>query len=174
MERIAFTTERRLLGGAFCVSLGRVIRHVIPLTNPIRLFKTSIASIPHQHATHVNFRRSASMSNEIYPHLASILWTPEAPGQSIEWFSEILSVFIDWEYGAPRELWKLDERVVLGRSMRPGERTAPPWRLQPRQRARKAVLFRVTMTRADHGRSVLDRERCVVDADTSPAGRGGR
>lgn len=104
----------------------------LPLTNSIRLFKTSIASTPHQHATHVNFRRTAGMSNEIYPHLASILWTPEAPGQSIESFSEILSVFIDWEYGAPRELWKLDERVVLGESMRPGAQTASSWCVRPR------------------------------------------
>jgi len=46
--------------------------------------------------------------------LASILWTTESPGQSIERLSDVLNVRLGWRQGGTRELWKLEERVVLG------------------------------------------------------------
>jgi hypothetical protein len=93
--------------------LGTVDGH-ISLTVWSSLFVSHINSTLPQEATHVNFRRNSDVPNDIYSHLAGILWTPEAPGQSIESLSEILSVFIEWSYGSKREPWKLDEKVVLG------------------------------------------------------------
>ena len=36
----------------------------------------------------------------------------------VDQFSDILTVRLDWAYGSPRELWKLQDRIVLGTSPR--------------------------------------------------------
>ena len=86
--------------------------------SPPRLFQSEIDSdqLITRHATYVQFMRQPLTSPDLNSSLASILWTPEAPGQSIEVLSDVLTVKLGWRPGAVRELWKLEERVVLGQS----------------------------------------------------------
>lgn len=43
--------------------------------------------------------------------------------QSIEELGEVLCVFLQWSYGAPRKVWELEQRLVLGKTTAsaPGE-----------------------------------------------------
>ncbi|CAD6585338.1 MAG: hypothetical protein TREMPRED_004111 [Tremellales sp. Tagirdzhanova-0007] len=86
--------------------------------NPERLFSSRIDSDrPYgQKATHVQFLRHSSRAMNLQSALADVLWSPESPGQSIEVLSDVLTVKLGWAVGATRELWKLEESVVLGRS----------------------------------------------------------
>ncbi|KAK8865579.1 hypothetical protein IAR55_000723 [Kwoniella newhampshirensis] len=83
-----------------------------------RLFNTLIQrDPPHPPATHVNFRRRAGLPNDVYSHLAEILWGADAPNQSINELSDVLTVMLGWTPGSAREIWQLEETVVLDRFM---------------------------------------------------------
>ena len=81
-----------------------------------RLFNSRIDSDQpfSQRATHVQFLRHPAGAGNFQAALAEVLWSPESPGQSIEILSDVLTVKIGWTIGSAKELWKLDERVVLG------------------------------------------------------------
>ena len=79
-----------------------------------RLFHSIIDGEGTQDATFVQFQRLPDFPLSLYPALASVLWQREMPGRTIELLSDILTVRLDWGYNAARELWKLEERVVLG------------------------------------------------------------
>lgn len=66
--------------------------------------------------------------------------------------SDVLTVKLGWGAGAPRELWKLEERVVLGEST---QRKRAVWGLM------------------EGWRSVPEGECWVVHADKGGAGGGG-
>lgn len=69
---------------------------------------------PTQSSSYVDFWRQGPASElNMYSMLATILWQQQ-PNASIEYLSDILTVRLIWNHGATRELWKIDERVVLG------------------------------------------------------------
>nr|XP_019050735.1 hypothetical protein I302_01176 [Kwoniella bestiolae CBS 10118]OCF29665.1 hypothetical protein I302_01176 [Kwoniella bestiolae CBS 10118] len=84
------------------------------------LFKTHVDSDPPQHSSYVTFMRSSNLSPDIYSHLSQILWNADSDSQqqSLIELGDILTVMLDWAHGAKREVWKLEERVVLDRFMK--------------------------------------------------------
>jgi hypothetical protein len=42
------------------------------------------------------------------------MWGADHPNAAIEEFSDIIMIRLGWDWGAPKELWQLEERVVLG------------------------------------------------------------
>ncbi|OCF31828.1 hypothetical protein I316_06426 [Kwoniella heveanensis BCC8398] len=83
-----------------------------------RLMNTEVDGEPPQRSTHVTFQRRQNTPSDIYSHLADLIWNSDMSGQGIIELGEILTVFIDWAYGAPRDVWRLDERVVLDRYLK--------------------------------------------------------
>ncbi|WVQ85746.1 hypothetical protein IAT38_007913 [Cryptococcus sp. DSM 104549] len=63
---------------------------------------------------HVVFPRQGSLL-DAYSLLSHVLWGSESSSQSIDDPSDILVVMVKWDPGAVKELWKLDETVVLDR-----------------------------------------------------------
>ncbi|WWC88215.1 uncharacterized protein L201_003120 [Kwoniella dendrophila CBS 6074] len=86
--------------------------------DPQRLFKTHVDGDHPQHSSYVTFRRSSNVNPDIYSHLSQILWSSDSTSQSLIELGDILTVMLDWSPGAKREIWKLDERVVLDRFMK--------------------------------------------------------
>ena len=68
--------------------------------------------------TYVQFIRHTDVPFDLCSCLAGILWTLEAPGQSIGFLSDVLTVRLAWRAGSRRDIWKLEEQVVLGQSDR--------------------------------------------------------
>ncbi|WVQ96945.1 hypothetical protein IAU59_004054 [Kwoniella sp. CBS 9459] len=83
-----------------------------------RLMKTEVDGEPPRQSTHVIFQRKKDIPSDIYSHLADLIWNSDMSGQGIVELGDILTVFIDWAYGAPRDVWRLDERVVLDRYLK--------------------------------------------------------
>ncbi|WVF71016.1 hypothetical protein IAT40_005812 [Kwoniella sp. CBS 6097] len=83
-----------------------------------RLMKTEVDGEPPHRSTHVIFQRKQNTPSDIYSHLADLIWDSDMSGQGIIELGDILTVFIDWAYGAPRNVWRLDERVVLDRYLK--------------------------------------------------------
>jgi hypothetical protein len=52
-------------------------------------------------------------TTELCGAMASLLWQ-EAPNATVETFSDILIVQLQWSYGAKKEPWQIEERVALG------------------------------------------------------------
>ncbi|KAK6907823.1 hypothetical protein I203_101824 [Kwoniella mangroviensis CBS 8507] len=89
-------------------------------SEPERLFKTRVESDPPQNSSYVTFLRSSHVSPDIYSHLSQILWNTDSDSQqqSLIELGDILTVMLEWGSGAKREVWKLEERVVLDRFMK--------------------------------------------------------
>ncbi|WVR05535.1 hypothetical protein IAU60_002553 [Kwoniella sp. DSM 27419] len=83
-----------------------------------RLFQTEVDGEPPRSSSFVTFMRSAGLPCDVHSQLASILWDADSPGQGLVEVGDILTVFIDWQRMAPREVWKLEERVTLDRYMK--------------------------------------------------------
>ncbi|WWD18247.1 hypothetical protein CI109_102697 [Kwoniella shandongensis] len=138
-----------------------------------RLFSTLIdRDPPPPPATHVNFRRRAGLPNDVYSHLAEILWVADAPDQSIKELSDILTVMIGWNAGAAREIWKLEETVILDRFMKSNAAYSA------QKRAMQSVSagnVRRTQERIDHltvhnGNNYQDSIAALIEhLDTSPS-----
>lgn len=85
-----------------------------------RLLGTKLDSPAHPtDVTFTKFLRSSAVGNDLHAHLADALWTVDSPNQSIEQLGDVLSCFLGWGWGAPREVWKIEERVVLGECFNP-------------------------------------------------------
>jgi hypothetical protein len=63
--------------------------------------------------SHVNLMRTPGSIYSIYPALGEVLWRSDPP-KAIEHIAEVLTVFLEWTFGAERKLWELEERLVLG------------------------------------------------------------
>ncbi|WWC60665.1 uncharacterized protein I303_103240 [Kwoniella dejecticola CBS 10117] len=83
-----------------------------------RLFQTLVDGDPPQRSSFVTFSRSNAISPDIYSHLAQLLWNTDSSSQSLVELGDVLTVMLEWSAGAKREIWKLDERVVLDRFMK--------------------------------------------------------
>ena len=82
--------------------------------DPRTLFHSHINSDQPVNPSFVRFSREADGPHDAIGALAHILWTQTQSNASIDILGDILTVAISWEYGAPRELWKIDEKLVLG------------------------------------------------------------
>ncbi|ORX35476.1 hypothetical protein BD324DRAFT_632995 [Kockovaella imperatae] len=85
---------------------------------PALLFNSLLDGDIPSASAHVNFRRSTDVGLDIYSALASILWKPDQSSQTILELSDILTVKLDWGYGAPRELWHLQDKIILDRFLK--------------------------------------------------------
>ncbi|WWC68303.1 uncharacterized protein I206_102227 [Kwoniella pini CBS 10737] len=86
--------------------------------DPEQLFKTLVDREPPQRSSFVTFMRSNTISPDIYSHLAQVLWATDSSSQSLVDLGDILTVMLEWSAGAKREIWKLEQRVVLDRFMK--------------------------------------------------------
>ena len=78
------------------------------------MFRSEIDSDPRQSSPYVDFWRFGPSSElNLYSMLAMILWDKQS-NASIEFLSDVLTVRLGWGHGSTRELWSIDERVVLG------------------------------------------------------------
>ncbi|WRT66035.1 uncharacterized protein IL334_002986 [Kwoniella shivajii] len=85
---------------------------------PERMFQTHVDGDHPQRSSYVTFNRGFNTPPDIYSHLANVLWQSDSASQSLVDLGDILTVILDWTPAATREVWKLDERVVLDRFMK--------------------------------------------------------
>ena len=82
-----------------------------------QLFHSDINSDADMHpikASYVRFSRDPDGPIDSLSALANLLWTPLNPNSSIGRLGDILTVALHWSYNGRRELWRLDETLVLG------------------------------------------------------------
>ncbi|KAL0252987.1 hypothetical protein I308_102381 [Cryptococcus tetragattii IND107] len=65
-------------------------------------------------ASYVTFVRQPT-GNDVYTQLADVFWGPEAQTPSIKKLGDVLTVYLDWKPSSAREVWKLDEEIMLDR-----------------------------------------------------------
>lgn len=79
-----------------------------------RLFGSQLELQPLEWHTFVNLQRNPAKNYDVQSAIASILWNDDSNAPYIVQLASILTINLEWMPGAPRELWKLEERVVLG------------------------------------------------------------
>ena len=81
-----------------------------------RLFYADINTDRPRRTSFVRITRDADLlTRELLGAMAMLLWH-EAPNATVENFSDILTVQLQWSYGATKEPWQIEERVALGKS----------------------------------------------------------
>ncbi|KIS01744.1 hypothetical protein L804_01623 [Cryptococcus deuterogattii 2001/935-1] len=65
-------------------------------------------------ASYVTFVRQPT-GNDVNTQLADVFWGPEAQTTSIKKLGDVLTVYLDWKPSSAREVWKLDEEIMLDR-----------------------------------------------------------
>ncbi|OWZ79421.1 hypothetical protein C365_01682 [Cryptococcus neoformans Bt85] len=65
-------------------------------------------------ASYVTFVRQPT-GNDVYTQLADVFWGPEAQTTSIKKLGDVLTVYLDWKPSSAREIWQLDEEIMLDR-----------------------------------------------------------
>ena len=72
-------------------------------------------SAPVDRPTYLNvYRGGEPSSRQLLGAFAGIMWGADHPNAAIDAFSDIIMIRLGWEWSAPKELWQLEDRVVLG------------------------------------------------------------
>jgi len=62
----------------------------------------------------VQFERTFSSPRTLHDSMATTIWTPENPGESIEQLADVVFVSLRRMPGVAAGKWELDDEVVLG------------------------------------------------------------
>lgn len=80
---------------------------------PEQVLSTRLNALPHR-ALHVDFERTRSGPSNIHDQLASIVWSPDTPEQSIHYLADVVFVNLRRTPGLVVAPWQWDEHVTLG------------------------------------------------------------
>jgi hypothetical protein len=83
---------------------------------PEQVLSTRLNALPHR-ALHVDFERTRSGPSNIHDQLASIVWSPDTPEQSIHYLADVVFVNLRRTPGLVVAPWQWDEHVTLGESL---------------------------------------------------------